>query len=60
MEGEVIYVIVKRCFNLTRLLSDLTAMGNEDVPVFTLSRADETTSAIPDERDIFYQGRNFK
>jgi hypothetical protein len=60
IEGEVIHVIVKRCFNLTKLLSGLTSTGSEDVPVLTLSRADETTSPIPDARNIFHKGRNFK
>jgi len=60
IEGEVIHVVVKRCFNLTKFLSGLTAACNEDVPVFTLSRADETTSPIPDARNIFHKRRNFK
>lgn len=60
IEGEVIHVVVKRCFNLTGLLSKLTAKGNEDIPVMTLARADETTSPIPDARNIFHKGRNFK
>ncbi len=60
VEGEVIHVVVKRCFNLTGLLSKLTAKGNEDIPVMTLARADETTSPIPDARNIFHKGRNFK
>lgn len=60
IEGEVIHVVVKRCFNLTGLLSKLTAKGNEDIPVMTLARADETTSPIPDARNVFHKGRNFK
>jgi error-prone DNA polymerase len=60
IEGEVIHVIVKRCFNLTKLLSNLTPTGNANMPVITLSRADETTSPIPDARNIFHKGRNFK
>ena len=60
VEGIIIHVIVQRCFNLTKFLSSLTAAGNEDVPVLTLSRADETTSPIPDARNIFHKGRNFK
>lgn len=60
IEGEVIHVVVKRCFNLTGLLSKLTTKGNEDIPVMTLARADETTSPIPDARNIFHKGRNFK
>jgi error-prone DNA polymerase len=60
IEGEVIHVVVKRCFNLTGLLSKLTTKGNDDIPVMTLARADETTSPIPDARNIFHKGRNFK
>jgi error-prone DNA polymerase len=60
IEGEVIHVIVRRCFNLTKLLNGLTTAENEDMPVLTLSRTDETTSPIPDARNIFHKGRNFK
>jgi error-prone DNA polymerase len=60
IEGEVIHVVARRCFNLTKFLSGLTARGNVDVPVFTLSRADETTAPVPDARDVFHKGRNFK
>jgi len=70
IEGEVIHVIVNRCFNLTRLLRGLTPADDENLPVLTLSRADEKTST-PDERDkipirtkpaaeVFHKGRNFK
>lgn len=59
IEGEVIHVIVKRCFNLSKLLRGLTPAGGEDVPVLTLSRSDETTSPVP-AKDVFHKGRNFK
>jgi error-prone DNA polymerase len=55
-EGEVIHVIVKRCFNVTGLLGKLTATeANLSVQ---LSRADETTS--PFQAKMFPDGRNFK
>ena len=60
IEGQVIHVIVKRCFNLSKLLKDLTAAKSEDLPLLTLSRADETTSPVPDARNAFHKGRNFK
>jgi DNA polymerase III alpha subunit len=59
IEGEVIHV-VSRCFNLTSFLSELTPSRSGDVPVLTLSRADETTSPVPDTRNVFHKGRNFK
>jgi error-prone DNA polymerase len=59
-EGEVVHVIVRRCFDLTKMLGALTASGREDLPVLTLSRADEKSAPIPDTRDAFHKGRNFK
>lgn len=43
-EGEVIHVIVKRCYNLTGLLRQLTAAKEESPP----------------PQEIFFKGRNFK
>ena len=69
IEGEVIHVIVKRCFNLTKLLRGLTPADDENLPVLTLSRADERTGRegsnkgqIEESRikDAFHKGRNFK
>jgi error-prone DNA polymerase len=59
IEGEVIHVIVKRCFNLSALLRGLTVAESEEPPVLTLSRADEKT-ATPDPREVFHKGRNFR
>jgi len=70
-EGEVIHVIVQRCYNLTKLLRNLTGANNENLPLLTLSRADEKTSPIPPQhkktpeqqavqKEIFPGGRNFK
>jgi len=53
-EGEVIHVIVHECFNLSRLLRTLTAARTEQLPLLTLSRADE--KPLPE----FPKGRNFK
>jgi error-prone DNA polymerase len=58
IEGEVIHVIVKRCYNLSALLRSLTPANNEDVPVLTLSRSDETVSPAP-IKEVFHKGRNF-
>ncbi|MDP9041589.1 MAG: error-prone DNA polymerase, partial [Bacteroidota bacterium] len=71
VEGEVIHVIVKRCFNLTKLLRHLTEVKEENLPLLTLARGDEKsipahaqikkTLAHEDaEQDIFYKGRNFR
>jgi error-prone DNA polymerase len=69
-EGEVVHIIVKRCFNLTKLLRDLTA-DTDDLPVLGLPQADErsapypTGNKPPQVRDkaqdaVFPSGRNFK
>ena len=65
-EGEVIHVIVTRCFNLSRLLQKL--IKSDDKSISTLARSDETTSPGLDPRDkvsksqssIFHEGRNFR
>lgn len=69
-EGEVIHVIVRRCFNLSKLLRHLIPFKEEDPSLSTLSRADEKTS-VQDARTksqtrevvqgkIFGEGRNFR
>ncbi|HVW13164.1 MAG TPA: error-prone DNA polymerase [Mucilaginibacter sp.] len=69
IEGKVIHVVVNKCYDLSTLLRKLTPEC-KDVPVLTLSRADERTAAIPDERNtipasentvskVFHKGRNF-
>jgi error-prone DNA polymerase len=71
VEGEVIHVIVERCFNLTKLLRQLTTQETEDLHLLTLARGDETSipahaqikktkAAENKEQDIFYKGRNFR
>jgi error-prone DNA polymerase len=69
-EGEVVHVIVKRCFNLNGLLGGLTTINNADLPILSLARADETTAPVANERntpvdkksqkEVFYKGRNFR
>jgi error-prone DNA polymerase len=60
IEGDVIHVIVNACYNFSRLLRKLTPTAREDLPLLTLSRADEK-APLPDKRseDVFYGGRNF-
>ena len=69
-EGEVVHVIVKRCFDLTRLLKGLTDTGHEELPLLTLSRSDErvpypTENKRTQKREqadgtVFPPARNFK
>ena len=66
---EVTHIIVRRIFDITKLLGGLTAIPNEKQPVLTLSRADEKASPfIPMEKplksqqaeDVIHKGRNFR
>ncbi|CAN5739859.1 hypothetical protein BH10BAC2_BH10BAC2_35360 [soil metagenome] len=71
-EGEVIHVIAQKCFDLTRLLSNLTEVKNKSMSLLTLSRADEKTDIPYNAMDkktqvkeivqteAFSKGRNFK
>ncbi|WP_129715801.1 error-prone DNA polymerase [Pedobacter sp. SYP-B3415] len=69
-EGEVVHVIVKRCFDLSKMLRKLTATETDNQPVLTLSRADErapyqatnkrtTVREVPGEK-VFPSARNFR
>jgi error-prone DNA polymerase len=70
IEGEVIHLVVRRCFNLSGLLSKLTVTDHADLPVLSLARGDETTKPVSNERntpvdtkpkkEVFYKGRNFR
>ena len=70
IEGEVVHVIVKRCFNISRLLQTLIPFSKGYPTLDTLMRPDETTSPGPDTRDrtqtkmfqenVFHEGRNFR
>src|SRR5262249_32085989 len=46
-EGEVIHIIVQQCFDLSKLLRGLTSTNDENLPLLTLSRADEKGPVIP-------------
>ena len=68
-EGEVVHVIVKRCFNISKLLHQLTIPQQQELSLkFTLN-PDETTSPFlrkkiqegeVEQLKIFPEGRNFK
>ena len=71
IEGEVIHVIVKRCYNFSKMLRKLTVNKEEDPNVLTLSPADERSLPAhlqkrrppvnqPAPDSIFHGGRNFK
>jgi error-prone DNA polymerase len=66
-EGEVIHVIVRRCYDFSRLLKVLRT--GEELSVKPMSRADETTNPHPSQKHtepevvqgkIFPEGRNFR
>lgn len=69
-EGQVVHVIVSKCADLTKLLGKLVQRADDDLPVLTLSRADEKNPPYPsqnkktqvreDVKETFHGGRNFK
>ncbi len=61
-EGEVIHVIVKRCYDLTKLMRSLSENGSDESKLLTLSRADEKSipAHVQDKKDVYPKGRNFK
>jgi error-prone DNA polymerase len=61
IEGEVIHVIVTACYDLTKLLRHLTPTKEDDLPVLTLARPDETSVPVTqNKKKIFPEARNFK
>ncbi|MGM9478120.1 error-prone DNA polymerase [Pedobacter sp. GSP4] len=69
IEGEVIHVIVKRCFDLTSMLRIIDRTESREFPAVAFSRSDERTapysSAASMERNhsdknAMPKGRNFK
>ena len=70
VEEEVIHVIVSRCYDLSKMLRHLTASNDEQLPLLTLSRADEKSlppglnkkAPVSESRQekIFPEARNFK
>jgi error-prone DNA polymerase len=67
-EGEVIHVIVRHCYNVSRLLQRLTTSNEKDLSLTSVSRSDETTSPFLPEKEeseivqgnLFGEGRNFR
>jgi error-prone DNA polymerase len=72
IEGEVIHVVVRRCFDRSPLLRELNEQTEEEPDVSTLSRSDEKdeyASQMVHKREsakktvqleIFPSGRNFR
>jgi error-prone DNA polymerase len=58
IEGEVIHVVVNKCYNLNSLLKGLTETKN--IPIVSMSRSDETSAPVSGTREVFDKGRNFK
>lgn len=70
-EGQVVHVIVSKCVDLTKLLGKLVQREQDDLPVVTLSQAEEKNTPYPSQnkrtqvreevpKDTFYGGRNFR
>jgi error-prone DNA polymerase len=70
VEGEVIHVVVSRCYDLSKLLRGLRPTNNEDPPLLTLARPDiQALSPTPHKQTgikksgqekVFPESRNFK
>lgn len=70
-QGEVVHVIVEKCYNFTKLLGHLTNSQQSDLSLLTPARPDEKdTAPLPvkkqtsftktNQQEIFPKGRNFK
>lgn len=70
-EGIVVHVIVSRCYDLSKLLHGLVNDKHDDLPLLTLSKADEKSAPYPavnkraqvrenGANEVFPKGRNFK
>ena len=70
IEGDVIHVIVKQCYNFSKLLRQLTASNTHNLPILTLAYPDEKSIPAPQNKrsqvrenaqeKIFPEARNFK
>lgn len=73
-EGQVVHVIVSKCFDFTKMLGKLVQREVDELPVLTLARGDEKTAPYPSQikraqvredassetKNAFHGGRNFK
>jgi error-prone DNA polymerase len=70
IEGEVIHVIVQKCYDFSKLLRQLTPSNNQNLPILTLAYPDEKSIPAPQNKrsqvrenaqeKIFPDARNFK
>jgi error-prone DNA polymerase len=70
-QGEVVHVIVRRCFDLSKMLRGLTTNEKEEPSLLTLSPRDEKSTPFPTQNkrtqvrqvaqeELFPAARNFK
>ena len=52
IEGEVIHVIVKRCFDLTGLLRSIDREENNGFPTAAFSRSDQRIASYSSNKDL--------
>jgi len=70
-EGQVVHVIVSKCFDFTKMLGKLVQREVNDLPILTLARGDEKSAPYPAQdkrsqvreqvpKEAFHGGRNFR
>jgi len=70
-EGQVVHVIVSKCFDFTKMLGKLVQREVDELPVLTLARGDEKTAPYLSQnkrtqvredatKNAFHEGRNFR
>jgi error-prone DNA polymerase len=70
-EEQVVDVIVSKCFAFIKMLGRLLQRADDDLPVLTLSGANEISAPYPSQnkrtqvgeeatKEAFHRGRNFK
>jgi len=70
-EGQVVHVIVSKCFDFTKMLGKLVQREVDELPMLTLAEGDEKTAPYPSQnkneqvreeapKKAFHGGRNFK
>jgi error-prone DNA polymerase len=70
-EGQVVHVIVSKCFDFTKMLGKLVQREVDDLPILTLAQGDEKSAPYPAQdkrsqvreqvpKEAFHGGRNFR